>query len=592
MVLQSKLLLRNGTNSIELERYNNDDLDRLDFTEVPSVKEYSNFDIKLEIENNNCYFEIPELDDYYITNKDEGDENSKYMANQWYSVFNYEDQSVPLIPGIYTIKIVEENETFFSYFLIVPKDLSKPDWELMKQDVERKVKGLAIDFSQKKQIRQESTDKKDNDISNFNSRINLFLSKEKELRFVIEKLKKEAKYKINKHYRWEPLGAKNLIDSVTIRKMSERPDKKNMIYAAKRFLDYDVPENRWLKYILRELLNFTKKSIDMLNGLKEFFKSDRAEESRFDNRRAISDVEFQKRKLNTNLVNLDEKIEKLTIVKSYISSFLSEYFVMGKNIKLSHTLPKSFMVNANYNFLYKLLISLDKNQQETNLDNFYDYYWKDTAKLYEIWTFIKTIEAIIAIGYQPVKGWIYNVNPFEQIIPKLVSGEDVFFINEKKQQLRLIYNEEIPHKGKSSFKHPLITHSNRNKPDIRLDMFTSDEAYAGSILMDAKYKKLKSLLKTRNIHNKVSEQFREYKNDPFVTKEYWHIKDSFRAQVSPVNSVIVLYPNNEDNDKEYVFSERYIYMSELNPHKGLEEYSILLREKIDNVYLVFEDWRV
>lgn len=33
-------------------------------------------------------------------------------------------------------------------------------------------------------------------------------------------------------------------------------------------------------------------------------------------------------------------------------------------------------------------------------------------------------------------------------------------------------------------------------------------------------------------------------------------------------------------------------MSELNPHKGLEEYSILLREKIDNVYLVFEDWRV
>lgn len=431
MVLQSKLLLRNGKHSIELERYNNDDLDRLDFTKVTSVKEYSDFDIKLETENNNCYFEIPELDDYYIPNRVESDENNKYMANQWYSVFNYENQSVPLIPRIYTIKIIEENKTCFSYFLIVPKDLSKPDWELMKQDVEHKVKGLAIDFSQKKQIRQEITDKKEDDISNFDSKINLFLSKEKELRFVIEKLKKEAKYKINKHYRWEPLGAKNLIDSVTIRKMSERPDKKNMIYAAKRFLDYDVPENRWLKYILRELLNFTKKSIDVLNGLKESFKSDRVEKSRYDNRRAISDVEFQKRKLNTNLVNLDEKIEKLTIVKSYISSFLSEYFVMGKNIKLSHTLPKSFMLNANYNFLYKLLISLDKNQQETNLDNFYDYYWKNTAELYEIWTFIKTIEAIIAIGYQPDTGWIFSINPFNQTIPKLVSGENVIFINEK-----------------------------------------------------------------------------------------------------------------------------------------------------------------
>lgn len=593
MVLQSKLLIYTGGQSIQLEQYADNDLNKLDFDNIVSVKEYSDLDIKLETEDSNHYFEIPELDDYYITNREEDYENNRYIANQKYSIFNYNTQKVPLIPGIYTIKLIKKKEIFFSYFMIVPKDLSKPDWELMKQEIEHTIKGLAIDFSQRKQMRQEITNIKEFDISNFDSKINLFLDKEKELRFVIEKLKKEAKYKISKKYHWEPLGAKNYIDSVTIRKMGERPDKKNMVYTAKRFLDYNVPENRWLKYILRELLSFTKKSINSLNELKSSLKLERQRESRFDDKRAFSSVEFQKRTLNTTLDTLDSKLEKLVTIKSYISGFLSDYFVIGKNIKLSHALPKSFMLNANYNFLYRLLIILNKKQRETNLDYFYNYYWKNTAELYEIWTFIKTIDALIASGYQPVTGWIFNIDPFVQVIPKLESGENVFFINKKKQKLRLVYNEEIPHKGNSTPKQPLLTHSNRNKPDIRLDMFTSDEAYAGSILMDAKYKKLRNIMNGWKNKSNILEQFREYKNDPFVSKSYWHIKDNFKAQAYPVNSVIVLYPNNEkSNDLTSMLSERNIFMHEINPHTGLLEYSDLLNEQINNVYSVFEDWKI
>lgn len=592
MVLQSKLLLCTAGQKIVLEQYENNNLDDLNFDNIISIKEYSKLDITLDSEDNDDYFEIPELDDYYIENREEDYENNRYMANQKYSIYDYNSQNVPLIPGVYTIKTIKNKKILFSYFLIIPKDLSKPDWELMKQDIENTIRGLAIDFSQKKQIRQEITNIKE-DISNFESKVNLFLNKEKELRFVIERLKKEAKYKINKKYHWEPLGAKNYIDSVTIRKMSERPDKKNMIYAAKRFLDYNVPENRWLKYILREFLNFTKESINRLNALKSFLKAERLQKSKFDDKRALSDVEFQKRMLNTTLITLDTKIRKLRIVKGYISGFLSDYFIMDKNVKLSHTLPKSFMLNSNYNFLYKLLISLDKNQRETNLDKFYDYYWKNTAELYEIWTFIKTIDALIAIGYKPVSGWILNIDPFMQNIPQLSSGDHILFYNETGQRLRLVYNEEIPHKGKSDFKRPLITHSNRNKPDIRLDIFTPDNYYAGSVLMDAKYKKLKNIIQGWKNKSNVLEQFREYKNDPFVSKSYWHIKDKFKPQAYPVNSVIVLYPNNEKyDDKVLNITERNIYMHEINPHTGLLEYSNLLDEKINSVYSVFEEWKI
>lgn len=55
----------------------------------------------------------------------------------------------------------------------------------------------------------------------------------------------------------------------------------------------------------------------------------------------------------------------------------------------------------------------------------------------------------------------------------------------------------------------------------------------------------------------------------------------------------MLYPNNEkSNDQTSMLSERNIFMHEINPHTGLLEYSDLLNEQINNVYSVFEDWKI
>ncbi|MBD1502801.1 nuclease domain-containing protein [Weissella cibaria] len=591
MALQSKLLLLNNGEDIDLELYALDDLEYLTPEMMPQIKEFSSMDIILE-STDESYFEMPELDDFYIPGRIQSDNEVtfRYPANINFTLFKMGDsenvQTVPLVPGLYTIRSTINGSQFFSYFYIVPKDLSIPEWQFMKDEVEKTVNGLSVDYYRRRNSSNvKATDNEDNSVSL--SKIRYFLSKETELRFVIEKLKKESRYRIGKTYRWEKLGGKNLTDSVTIRKMGERPDKKGMIYSAKRYLDYDVPENRWARHILVRLVSFSKNSLISLKNMRGTLMEDRREESRYDSSRNESNIYFQEKRLQSRLNSLDNDIHRLTQVSSYIHNVLGEAFLEEQSQRVGNQVPKALALNPNYNFLYKLFIAVSKKQSEISFDRAYEYYWKRTDELYEIWTYIRSIEALIQLGYEPESGWFFSVNPFEEILPKLVSGEAVMFHDAQGNQLRLVFNEKIPQAGQSNFEKPLRTDSNRNKPDIRLDMFTNNRQYVGSILMDAKYKRLYNVLRSSHGEKGVMEQFREYRKVPYASKSFWHINELFRGQVLPVQAVIVLYPQNDGTNIQQRTIEQNILMTELNPHSGQSEFVNILREQIDQRYSLF-----
>lgn len=296
---QFKLSLLNGETTYELMLYTDDNLKNLTTEKIIQIREFSELDLLLESEAAD-YFEMPEMDDYFIPNRISTlvDEHYRYPANNTFSLFSLHDseacQIIPLVPGLYTIKCFIGKNYYYAYFYIVPKDLSIPDWKQMKDEVESAVSGLAVDFVRRKNSESVSDNITEDDFSISMTKIKLFLEREKELRFIIEKLRKEARYKIGKKYNWEPIGAKNLTDSLTIRKMGERPDRKGMIFSAKRYLEYDVPENRWAKMIIKNFIVFAKRSIKKLKDIKVGLEQTRISNQQYDNKRNESDVYFQK----------------------------------------------------------------------------------------------------------------------------------------------------------------------------------------------------------------------------------------------------------------------------------------------------------
>lgn len=594
---RSNLILLNNETDHELELYDSDDLKNLNLANIIQVYEFSELDLLLEGEDGD-YFEFPEMDDYYIPNRistvDGG--HYRYQANTNFSLFSLRDseqlQVVPLVPGLYTIKSFIGGGQYYSYFNVVPKDLSIPDWQKMKDEVESVINGLAVDFFRRRNSESVSDIIKNDNVSISMTKIKLFLQREKEIRFVIEKLRKESRYKISKSYHWEPIGAKNLTDSLTIQKMGERPDKRGMIYSAERYLEHDVPENRWIKLILASFSKFVTRSIKKFESIKLELEQDRLTNQKFDNARDESDVYFQKNRLQTSLESVDKDIVRLLQLGSYFHTVLKDEFLDKSNGRVNRSIPKALILNSNYNFLYRMYVSLNKKQNEVILDHAYEYLWKRTDELYEIWTYIKTIEALIANEYQPVKGWIFSKNPYEDILPRLGSDEVVEFINSDGNLVRLVFNSVIKKGNQSTKEHPLLTDSNKNKPDIRLDMFDLNGEYAGSILLDAKYKRLYNVIKRQKGEKGVMEQFREYRKAPYVSKGYWHLNEVVQNQVMPVQAVIVLYPKDDGSKIRTQAIDQFIFINELNPQEGMEDFVLLLGKQMTKRYELFRTLKI
>ena len=592
---QSKLILFNCNEDYELKLYTEDNLKNLDTDDIIQIREFSELRLLLN-SNDSDYFEMPEMDDYFIPNRilTGNNDHYKYQANDYFVLFSLrkteEAQVVPLVPGLYTIKSSIEKTIYYSYFYVVPKDLSIPDWQTMKNELESAISGLAMDFVRRKNTESVSDNISADDYSISITKIKLFLQREKEILFIIEKLRKEARYRIGKKYNWNPIGAKNLTDSMTIRKMGERPDKRGMVFSAKRYLEYNVPENRWANMIIHSFIMFSVRSIKKLKNIQKELEKNRISNKRYDHYRQKSDVYFQENRLQNNLDSISLDISRLSKLVSYFHTVLKDDFLDDAVGVINVDIPKALILNPQYNFLYKLYIFLNKKQNEVVLDKSYEYFWKRTDELYEIWTYIKTIQALIENDYKPTEGWIFSKNPYEDILPRLESNEVVEFENPEGKLVRLVFNSALGKGKKSTKERPLLTDSNKNKPDIRLDMFDPNEEYAGSILLEAKYKRLQNVLSSQRDNNEhgIMEQFREYKKSPYVSKGYWHVDEILQSQLMPVQAVIVLYPKDDGSTVRIQTLEQNIFFNELNPHKGMTNFVSVLGNQISLRYKIFE----
>ena len=544
---------------------------------IPEIKESSEINVKFISEEKTDKLYLRELDDFELNNrKDSGEDDLYFLPSQQnIIIFEHNKQDVPLVPGYYFFEVHSLSDKYFSAIKIIPKDLSSLQWENMRDEIESKVRGLSLDFIRRKRTERSNASDKvaPNDtfvkIKNLSEDIPAVLSS-------LEALKKEAKVKIRKDYSWKNNGSKAQIDFKTIKMMQKNPDRKGQLYSANRFLDYDTEENQWLKFILTHILRFSKNSIEYLDRILEVINKNFEKEVRFSNYSQANNT-FINSTHNHRKLEIEKLRKQLFSFYIYVNDFLGEKYFSSVSNRKSIFLPKTLVLSPKYNIVYKMYLKNIRTSNALHLDDSYNYFWRKTDLLYEIWTYIKTIDSLIEMGFVPESGWIFDYDSWVEPLPFLEDGTKVKMSRET-TSVSVVFNEGL--KGQSfrnTLDNPLKTSSNRKKPDIRIDLF-DEQKYAGSIILDAKYKKLINIISLRYKTNSLN-QLRSYRNDPFSS--IIDIPDYLLSHIKPVASVFAIYPISEGKSSPKDFDEQQLFFSELRPGYGFEQFTIDLSRQIN-----------
>ena len=544
---------------------------------IPEIKESSEINVKFISEEKTDKLYLRELDDFELNNrKDSGEDDLYFLPSQQnIIIFEHNKQDVPLVPGYYFFEVHSLSDKYFSAIKIIPKDLSSLQWENMRDEIESKVRGLSLDFIRRKRTERSNASDKvaPNDtfvkIKNLSEDIPAVLSS-------LEALKKEAKVKIRKDYSWKNNGSKAQIDFKTIKMMQKNPDRKGQLYSANRFLDYDTEENQWLKFILTHILRFSKNSIEYLDRILEVINKNFEKEVRFSNYSQANNT-FINSTHNHRKLEIEKLRKQLFSFYIYVNDFLGEKYFSSVSNRKSIFLPKTLVLSPKYNIVYKMYLKNIRTSNALHLDDSYNYFWRKTDLLYEIWTYIKTIDSLIEMGFVPESGWIFDYDSWVEPLPFLEDGTKVKMSRET-TSVSVVFNEEL--KGQSfrnTLDNPLKTSSKRKKPDIRIDLF-DEQKYAGSIILDAKYKKLINIISLRYKTNSLN-QLRSYRNDPFSS--IIDIPDYLLSHIKPVASVFAIYPISEGKSSPKDFDEQQLFFSELRPGYGFEQFTIDLSRQIN-----------
>ncbi|WP_285050344.1 DUF2357 domain-containing protein, partial [Lactococcus garvieae] len=255
MDLPFKVKITHDSKTEELKFVEIDFKNFIDIKSIPTIKEFHTVSFNFMSEDRNDKLFIKELDDFNIEGRIESEKDSYYFppVNDEIFIFNIsEEKDVPLVPGFYYFYVEHQGVLYCSPINIIPKDLTTSEWEKMREEIEATVRGLSTEFIKRSGVTGINNDSNSEHSVMLLEKIDQFYEEIPKLLSSLEKIKNETKFKISKNYIWKPNGSKAIIDCKTIQMMQIHPEKKDWLYSPQRFLEYSIPENQWIKFILQD----------------------------------------------------------------------------------------------------------------------------------------------------------------------------------------------------------------------------------------------------------------------------------------------------------------------------------------------------
>ena len=582
------------------------DINSLPLESLPEFKELTNLYFLFEsyIPDLHLYmdgFEMME-NPSFLENKVNG-KNYLVSSTKWVPIYSIKDNcNVPLIPGIYQIAVKHEDHSFYSWINITTKSMSLEEWKIMKEDIEDTVSGLSLDL-----IKRETSFIKKNKVNNLNipdiQKIDYLLASFSKLMSSLESIEKNPRNEIAKNYNWKIKGKSPEVDLRSIMQANKHPEKNNYVYSPKRYINYDIEENRWMKFFMEYFIKYILSSIEYLekyrNGLMQQQEGDK---------HGNKPDSFYNREYN----ELDTKIVTLIKFKGFTHHILDLNWMATIKKPMSKNPPRALTLDYRYNVVYQLYLAITSKKNKLTLNREYQYFWKRTDLLYEIWGYIQVVNSLIEIGYKPIEGWIFSQNYEEnKTIPFLSEGTTVKFRDNKMDtEINLAYNVSLPHNSvKTNMHSPIYTTTGADRPDIRMDII-KEGIYLGSLILDTKYKPLRNIwdsyyyVRENRYPHKISyakktmDQIKSYRFSTVSKLFYIGLSEKLNINEKIVQKLIndgrpvieawVLYPHYEET-RSFVspLMEEGIRLFELSPKVNQKELCDELKIFIDKQITAF-----
>ncbi|MEK4080451.1 DUF2357 domain-containing protein [Solibacillus sp. FSL K6-1126] len=551
--------------------------------EIPVVKENKTLELFFSSTNPDDKLSFDLLD---IVQKDDRFDELTYIQPSIDPIKIYDSNGTytgALIPGYYKITVTSNNERYYSWLKVKPKQVTEEQWIVMREEVESEITGLARDILFKRtgtQIKEDSV----LPLSLLN-KVQLINSHFNKWKLAINQVMSNPRYSLKRKYKKINKSEPSVIDHVAFKKMTIDAQAASMgkIYTVKNECSNNTLENRWLKFyitnimknirsLLKELDSYVVQVESAINSKRIFYRSNK------------KDLNYHK--LLAAKEDLQSHRFRMTAILQDCYQFLSLDWV--QDLTDGRPLQYSMVVQAdmNYRSIFKFYKDLKINNYEINLNREYTYYWKRTDLLYEIWGFIQFIKALTSeeIGYQIKKGWIYNQtlsksseNKFE--VPFLKQGETIELIKGD-TELHLIYDQVID----NDVSKLLYTDAGNKRPDLRLDFFKEGE-YINSIIIDFKYRPLKYIWSEFG-RNEVMDQLTAYRDNFYSQKIYSKSFPGIWRAFRAIQEVWAVYPYNENNVRKP--QPRDMSLVELTPDMDKVAFVNKLKESIEAIQLA---WR-
>ncbi|WP_339818779.1 DUF2357 domain-containing protein [Paenibacillus sp. FSL R7-0216] len=522
--------------------------------EEPSVVLIENLEIAIEFTSSNekarLYMYGLETIPYRGVEFDEKGEAFLFPNEGGISLFtkNY----YPLIPGTYQIRIEIEDKVWYAPFTIQPKQLSNNQLDVMREQLEGVIRGLALDFISKQIGKGQKLGKSlpPRLLMQF-----MIISKHfPNVMAALSDLYTKVNFRMRKEYDVVRSDRANVIDEVTVRHRLKHPEVKGYLKVPVRTIDYNLPENIWIKHIIRHLIKVLNDFVLSVEHYSANLQDEIDQLQPFEFQDSTKIVLEQKSKVFHELQNYLEVVQRMKIGFQLITS---AHWYDQLHEKPLITVPYVLTKDARYRSIYMLYRELQDDELEITLDPLYSYQWKRTDKLYEMWGYVELLRILEEeLEFSPIRGWIYNLyfNGEGMLIPSLPAGERVI-LERDELELHFVYDCAVPLTSRETqmFVHPLYVRQQYNRPDGRIDVYRKG-TYCGSIMMDFKYRprhnfwendRVNSIARTREMSQLIA--YSDSRSNFLFGEDRLNIKPLQR--LSPVAEVWAFYPVKEGREE-------------------------------------------
>lgn len=487
----------------------------------------------------------------------------------------FEGKDFPLVPGYYVITVTNGRKTWRGLLEITPKFMGRQSWQAMRDELVEEIKTISFDFMKRSIHISRSLE---GQLGLKSAMLLRFYAISDESDRVIQVLGELARTANSRIVRKQDRVRRNkeTAGAHLYPSFGKLREGTPVVPVLRSSVTWNVAENRFAKAILQRLDENLRLFVQEIDGHAERLGKKQDANARYYKNRDYKNGE--------NALSHFEKYRARAVhIRNAIRRVTGATWFHEAEGGMPETLPLTVFLDPRYALLYRLHRHLKNPGESLAVSSFYQFQWKRTDKLYELWCFLQFIKALEEKDWELLTGPAVMKEDGKYRLASLEEGTEITLARND-EKVRLIYDGTVPSRSSDTDRetNPLYTNNAHRRPDLRMDYYRGS-AYCGSLVADFKYRDIFFLWRDAARSAGIRMQFNAYRD--MNTKFYRNLEESDSLRNSrPVKEVWAVFPKEIPPRSDEDFNLRFISLApglKGNGHLAdmVENYILSLNEK-------------